>query len=147
MPGMMQMNIGQDDRTWAKNARNQFPGITSYGYGLPDGCNNNWTSTLSDKDIEQIIAARDFLCGFKPLEKVNHGSRKTHGSPTSTELKSLVEKCSGVSVYEGDVILAASALGIPIRNHFTHHAQIGISRRQFKGLRKFVVELRRINQA
>lgn len=141
------MDVSQDDRTWAENALGQFPGITSYGYGLPDGCNDNWTSTLSDKDVEQIIESRSFLCGFKPLEKVNYGSRNSHGPPTSTELKSLVEKCIGVSVYEGAVILAASALGIPTRNHSTYHAQIGISRQQYKGLRKFVVELERINLA
>jgi hypothetical protein len=143
MPGMMQTNISQDDYTWAENARNHFPEITSHGYGLPDGCSNNWTSTLSDKDIEQIIAARDFLCGFKPLEQVSYGSRKSHGSPTAIELKSLLQKYSGIYVYEGDIILAASALGLPIRNHASCHAQIGVSRRQYKDLQKVVESSRK----
>lgn len=62
----MKMTITPDDRTWAENARAEFPQVTSYGYGLPDGCSDGWGNTLSDTDVEQIIATRDFLSGFKP---------------------------------------------------------------------------------
>jgi hypothetical protein len=134
----MRMNVGQDDRTWAENARSHFPEITSYGYGLPEGVLNSWGDPLSDQDVERIITARNFLCGFKPLDKVSYRTQKTSGSPTSTALKNLLQKYSGVSVYEGDVILAASALGIPTRNYAACHAQIGVSKRQYKDIREVI---------
>lgn len=132
------MNIGKDDRAWAENARAQFPHLTSYGYGLPDGCDDNWSGILSDDDIEMIIAARDFLSGFKPVEKVSYGSRTSYSSPTAIDLKNLLRNYDGTYVYEGAITLAASALGLPIRNWATHHAQIGVSRRQYKALQKVV---------
>lgn len=132
------MSISEQDRSWAKSARAQFPHLTSYGYGLPDGCDDNWSETLSDDDIEMIIAARDFLSGFKPVEKVSYGSRTSYPSPTAMNLKDLLRNYNGTYVYEGAITLAASALGLPIRNWASHHAQIGVSRKQYKDLQKVV---------
>jgi hypothetical protein len=139
----MKMTISQNDRTWAEEARSRFPQITSYGYGLPERCMDGWESPMSDKDIEQIIAARDFLSQFKPVKKVSYGSMNSYASPTATKLKSLLQEYRGVYVYEGDIVLAASELGIPTRNHCVTHAQIGISRQQYKALREVVESSRK----
>jgi len=134
----MRLTLTEYDRDWAESARAQFPHLTSYGYVLPDGCDDNWSGILSDDDIEMIIAARDFLGGFKPVEKVSYGSRTSYSSPTAMDLKNLLQNYNGTYVYEGAITLAASALGLPVRNWATHHAQIGVSRKQYKDLQKVV---------
>lgn len=135
----MKLTLTDYDKAWAESALAQFPNITSYGYGLPDGCTDNWSGELSEEDIGQIISARDFLSGFKPVEKVSYGSRTSYASPTAHELKSLLQGYNGTCVYEGAIVLAASALGLPVRRYYsTHHAQIGVSRKQYKDLWKVV---------
>jgi hypothetical protein len=142
----MKLTPTEYDRAWAESARAQFPHLTSYGYGLPDGCNDNWTETLSDDDVEIIITARDFLSGFKPVKKVSYGSSISYPSPTAMNLKDLLKNYKGTYVYEGAITLAASALGLPIRNWATHHAQIGVSRKQYKALQD-VVDYKRTHRA
>lgn len=132
------MTTSQEDRTWAETARAQFPHLTSYGYGLPDGCEDEWKNPLSDECVEQIIVARNFLTKMTFNKQVSYGSRNSYSSPTAIELKTLISDFDGIYVHEGDIILAASALGAPIRNYEGHHAQIGVSRRQYNAVKKVV---------
>ena len=111
------------DREWALAAHKQFPAITSYGWGLPEGCGNNWADGLDDDSIDQVIRARDFL--------MDHPAVKNAGpsSPTSSQLKSLVPGY----VYEGAVVLAAEALGYPVkRDPESPRVRIGLKKSRLK---------------
>ncbi len=124
------MSIGEQDREWAEKALSNFPGTTSYGLGLPDYFEDGWKNGLSDEDVTQIILARDFLSGFP----YNWSTSKS--SPTSTFLKNFIGRRQGVFVYEGAVVLAALALGIPVKNYGNHHARIGIDKRSLRSMQR-----------
>lgn len=128
----MIFNINSSDRAWAEEARARFPCLTSYGFGLPDQCSDSWGTTLTDEDVSQIIASRDFLSGFE----INSGVYSN--SPTASQLKSLLMGYSNTYVYEGAIVLAASALGLPIKHIDYAYSRIGLSRKSVKALRAMI---------
>lgn len=123
------MSISEQDREWAEKALSDFPLTTSYGLGLPEYFEDEWENGLSDEDVKEIILARDFLSGFP----YNWNTSKS--SPTSSFLKNFIGNRQGVHVCEGAVVLAAQALGIPVKSSGSHHARIGIDKRTLNSLK------------
>lgn len=125
------------DRVWAENARSRFPHITSYGFGLPSQCQDNWGETLTDEDVSQIIAARDFLTDLPSNLGVNQSS------PTSASLRNLLKGFTGIYVYEGAMTLAALALGLPVQTFADHQSRVGVSKQALREYRDVVRYYRR----
>lgn len=129
---------------WARAAHAAHPEITSYGFGLPQGCDNNWGPELDLRSLEMVAACRRYLLS-RPWRKT-----ATKECPGSYHLKHVVEGWSDhplrhaegrvTYTYEGALILAAVALGVPIKPYTScgpffrgHGACIGLSRRSGKG--------------
>jgi len=99
----------QEDKDWAISAFQSYPEVNSYGVGPNSEVReSNWSRELTEDQIEQILHSRDFLLSLEFNAKVNRSS------PTSNLIKSKLSSCKKVYVYNGAVVLAAKALGIPV---------------------------------
>ncbi len=124
-PGLEQSTTAHTQ--WARDAyakaKQQHPGLTSYGFDLPRGTDylDDWAEGISTKHALEIHRAACWLDG---METVKHPDRFG-----SCGLKHSAERWAGAYVREGALIVAALALGVPIKPYGRqgHGAHIGVS--------------------
>lgn len=107
--------ISPEELEWAKQARAQHPEITSYGFGLPANDKDHFEES-GDSGLQMIVACRRWLIGQKFRKTINPTD-----CPGSYAAKHMVESWPGNPkkptkyIYEGALILAAVALGVPYK--------------------------------
>ena len=97
------------------------PEITDYGFCLPEGIDNGWAGGLTDEGIDQIARAGRWLQGIETV--------RTPPRLRSYSAKHCAERWAGDYIGEGALIVAAMALGVPLRRYEEGWgAYLGISR-------------------
>jgi hypothetical protein len=119
------------DTAWARGAfarvKAAHPTLTSYGFGLPPGCDDHWLEGLSDEHLKEIVRAARWLDGMDTVKRADRFR--------SYAMKHTAERWAGGYIREGSLIVAALALGVPVRPYGDgrHGVYLGLSARSVRG--------------
>jgi hypothetical protein len=106
--------IGTAELRWASVAwrwtKKRHPNLTSYGFGKLERYEDNWAEGPCDRGLEMIVRAGRWLQGQEQ-------KRPSPSGPGSYGLKHRAERWAGGYMYEGALIVAALALGVPMKRY------------------------------
>lgn len=148
---MTGIKITDADREWVQKIHSDNPEVKSYGFyvcyyypktvhdytfGRP--YSNEWGPVLTDKQVEDVVKARNFLRKLSPLKKAYRDV-----SPTSEHIRCLYARLHSPPISAGCFVLAALELKIPIYRYNYHHSvAIGVSVREYNSMLKLEHTLR-----
>lgn len=113
--GLQIPEITPAELAWARatwhTAKQDHPELTSYGFGKPSEYSDDWRDGLTETGELSIVRSARWLQGMKTIRQPN---TRIGGS---YRLKHVAERWAGGYVMEGGLIVAALALGVPLRRY------------------------------